>query len=65
MEAAYKRANEAAAANRTSRGHFVVDLCRPGHMTACLTTFQVLVLAAYVVCWVMLALVARTRSPPH
>ena len=23
-----------------SRGHFLVDLCRPGHMTACLRTFQ-------------------------
>ncbi len=41
MEQGYKQYNEAAVASGSSRGHFVVDLCRPGHMTACLTTFQV------------------------
>eukprot|EP00208_Stichococcus_sp_RCC1054_P006187 CAMPEP_0206139636 /NCGR_PEP_ID=MMETSP1473-20131121/6804_1 /ASSEMBLY_ACC=CAM_ASM_001109 /TAXON_ID=1461547 /ORGANISM="Stichococcus sp, Strain RCC1054" /LENGTH=525 /DNA_ID=CAMNT_0053533509 /DNA_START=135 /DNA_END=1712 /DNA_ORIENTATION=+ len=40
MQQAYAEANEHAVAAGNSRGHFMVDLCRPGHMTACLRTFQ-------------------------
>mmetsp|Transcript_6775 Transcript_6775/g.16881 ORF Transcript_6775/g.16881 Transcript_6775/m.16881 type:complete len:520 (-) Transcript_6775:1033-2592(-) len=40
MTEAYKQANEAAVASGKSRGHFIVDLAKPGHLTACLTTFQ-------------------------
>lgn len=36
----YRRYNTAVIESGKSKGHFVVDLCRPGHMTACLTTFQ-------------------------
>ncbi|EFJ51141.1 hypothetical protein VOLCADRAFT_87918 [Volvox carteri f. nagariensis] len=39
LEDAYRRYNEEAAANGT-KGHFVVDMCRPGHLTACLSTFM-------------------------
>ncbi len=42
MQAAYDEYNEHAAAAGNTRGHFMVDLCRPGHMTACLRTFQVM-----------------------
>lgn len=41
MMDAYKEYNDAAEADRKSKGHFVVDLCRPGHLTACLREFQV------------------------
>lgn len=41
MQESYYEFNEHAAAAGNSRGHFMVDLCRPGHMTACLRTFQV------------------------
>jgi len=37
---AYRTYNEIAVELGRSRGHFLVDLCRPGHMTACLRTFQ-------------------------
>ncbi|CAD7694808.1 unnamed protein product [Ostreobium quekettii] len=40
MMAAYRAHNEAAQEAGKSRGHFVVDLCRPGHLTACLREFQ-------------------------
>ncbi|GLC35414.1 hypothetical protein PLESTB_000567000 [Pleodorina starrii] len=39
LEDAYRRHNEEAAAKGT-KGHFIVDMCRPGHMTACLSTFM-------------------------
>ncbi|GIL48516.1 hypothetical protein Vafri_5023 [Volvox africanus] len=39
LEDAYRRYNEEAAAKGT-KGHFIVDMCRPGHMTACLSTFM-------------------------
>lgn len=41
MQEAYEEYNEHAEASGNSHGHFMVDLCRPGHMTACLRTFQV------------------------
>ena len=41
MQEAYREHNEHALAAGSTRGHFLVDLCRPGHMTACLRTFQV------------------------
>ncbi len=41
MEAGYRLYNEQAVLGGRSKGVFVVDICRPGHMTACLTTFQV------------------------
>jgi hypothetical protein len=41
MQEAYDDYNEHAEAAGNSHGHFMVDLCRPGHMTACLRTFQV------------------------
>ncbi len=37
---AYRVYNARAVELGRSRGHFLVDLCRPGHMTACLRTFQ-------------------------
>ena len=37
---AYRQYNARAVELGRSRGHFLVDLCRPGHMTACLRTFQ-------------------------
>ena len=37
---AYREYNARAVELGRSRGHFLVDLCRPGHMTACLRTFQ-------------------------
>ena len=40
MQHAYDEYNERARATNKSRGHFMVDLCRPGHMTACLRNFQ-------------------------
>ncbi len=40
MQHAYDEYNEKARATGKSRGHFMVDLCRPGHMTACLRNFQ-------------------------
>ncbi len=40
MQHAYDDYNERARATNKSRGHFMVDLCRPGHMTACLRNFQ-------------------------
>lgn len=40
IEEAYRKANENLVAQGKSRGHFMVDLAKPGHMTACLTTFQ-------------------------
>lgn len=40
MQHAYDEYNERARALNKSRGHFMVDLCRPGHMTACLRNFQ-------------------------
>ena len=40
MQRAYDEYNDRARASGKSRGHFMVDLCRPGHMTACLRNFQ-------------------------
>ena len=41
MQKAYAEYNERAESmHRGSHGHFLVDLCRPGHMTACLRAFQ-------------------------
>lgn len=40
LEDAYRRYNEDAAASGKSKGHFIVDLTKPGHMTACLSTFM-------------------------
>lgn len=40
MLKAYSQVNEELAASG-KREHFVVDLCSPGHMTACLKDFQV------------------------
>lgn len=40
MEEAYRKSNQAALSSGRSRGHFIVDLAKPGHMTACLSTFQ-------------------------
>ena len=40
MQHAYDEYNERARATGKSRGHFMVDLCSPGHMTACLRNFQ-------------------------
>ena len=39
MQKAYDEYNEQAK-HHGSKGHFMVDLCRPGHMTACLRAFQ-------------------------
>jgi hypothetical protein len=40
MEAAYRQYNEAAIASGKSKGFFIIDMARPGHLTACLKTFQ-------------------------
>ncbi|KAJ9517147.1 hypothetical protein QJQ45_009092 [Haematococcus lacustris] len=40
MEQAYRQANATAVESGRSKGHFIVDLAKPGHLTACLTTFQ-------------------------
>lgn len=40
MQAAYAAYNRGAVDSGKSRGHFMVDLCRPGHLTACLRSFQ-------------------------
>lgn len=40
MEAAYAAHNAAAVERGASKGHFMVDLSKPGHLTACLTQFQ-------------------------
>lgn len=40
MQAAYDEYNDHAKSSGKSRGHFVVDLCRPGHLTICLRNFQ-------------------------
>ena len=40
MMEAYDTYNEEAMAAGRSRGHFMVDLSRPGHLTSCLRTFQ-------------------------
>lgn len=43
MQRAYERANEELQMMGSPQ-HFIVDLCRPGHMTACLKDFQVCIL---------------------
>ena len=40
MQRAYYEYNTRERDLAHSRGHFLVDLCRPGHMTACLRNFQ-------------------------
>lgn len=40
MQKAYDEYNDRVRATGKSRGHFMVDLCRPGHLTACLRNFQ-------------------------
>ena len=40
MQQAYHEYNAQAQSNNKTRGHFMVDLCRPGHLTACLRCFQ-------------------------
>ena len=40
MQAAYDEYNDHAKSSGKSRGHFIVDLCRPGHLTICLRNFQ-------------------------
>lgn len=40
MQESYNQYNQAARASGKSRGHFLVDLTRPGHLTACLRNFQ-------------------------
>ena len=40
MQTAYDEYNDHARSSGKSRGHFVVDLCRPGHLTICLRNFQ-------------------------
>ena len=40
MQAAYDEYNDHARSSGKSRGHFVIDLCRPGHLTICLRNFQ-------------------------
>lgn len=40
MQHAYDEYNDRVRATGKSRGHFMVDLCSPGHMTACLRNFQ-------------------------
>lgn len=40
MQAAYDEYNDHARSSGKSRGHFIVDLCRPGHLTICLRNFQ-------------------------
>ena len=40
MQAAYEEHNSRVQASGKSRGHFMVDLCRPGHLTNCLRAFR-------------------------
>lgn len=40
MQSAYDEYNDHARSSGKSRGHFIVDLCRPGHLTICLRNFQ-------------------------
>ncbi|EFN57351.1 hypothetical protein CHLNCDRAFT_142716 [Chlorella variabilis] len=40
MQRAYQAYNDAARASGKTRGHFVIDLSRPGHLTGCLRQFQ-------------------------
>jgi hypothetical protein len=40
MEEGYRKYNQAAAEGGKSKGHFIVDLSKPGHLTACLTEFR-------------------------
>ena len=40
MQEAYSEYNQKVRSSGSSRGHFLVDLCRPGHLTACLRNFQ-------------------------
>lgn len=40
MEEGYRKFNEAAVESGKSKGHFMVDLSKPGHLTACLTEFR-------------------------
>uniref|UniRef100_A0A383W9H0 Uncharacterized protein n=1 Tax=Tetradesmus obliquus TaxID=3088 RepID=A0A383W9H0_TETOB len=40
MDDAYKAYNQAAIESSRSKGHFMVDMSKPGHLTACLTQFQ-------------------------
>ncbi len=40
MQRAYQEYNDAARASGKTRGHFVIDLSRPGHLTGCLRAFQ-------------------------
>ena len=40
MQTAYDEYNDHARSSGKSRGHFIVDLCRPGHLTICLRNFQ-------------------------
>lgn len=40
LEEAYRSYNEQAVASGTSKGHFIVDITKPGHMTACLRTYM-------------------------
>ena len=49
MQKTYQQYN--AAPREGSRGHYLVDLCTPGHMTACLTDFQVIIIPFSHRCW--------------
>lgn len=40
MQRAYQAYNDTARATGKTRGHFVIDLSRPGHLTGCLRQFQ-------------------------
>ena len=40
MQRAYQEYNDGARGSGRTRGHFMVDLSRPGHLTACLRSFQ-------------------------
>lgn len=40
MQRSYEEHNAAERASGRSRGHYIVDLSRPGHLTDCLRTFQ-------------------------
>lgn len=40
MQRSYEEHNAAERASGRSRGHYLVDLSRPGHLTDCLRTFQ-------------------------
>ena len=48
MEDAYRVYNEQAAVTGKTRGHYIVDLSKPGHLTACLASFQVTSAAALI-----------------